>query len=386
MTLDELLERGLAGTADDYDVPAGAVERLREQLAPDNEVQDVVRRRTRVRDWLGDHRGLVAAAAALLIVIALPISLGGAGGGTDSGGGGSTAASSATGAEAAGGSAGGSNAVKAPALDDQRHVPVAAPPVYGAQGATTGSSAGTAAGGASAPELSVPGPVPAARTRIVKTGQLDLQVAKGEVSHTLDRLSGVATLEHGYVASSRTSEGGDAPSGVMTLRVPVDNFEQAVSRARDLGRVLALETSGQDVTGKYVDLQARIKALQATRATFLTILSKATTIGQTLAVQDRITQVQTQIEQLQGQLKVLAGESAMSTLTVSVGQKSSFATTAPHEDNGFVKAVKLSVSRFVRGVEAIVGVIGPILLALLLVVLGWLAARFGYRATRRHLV
>jgi hypothetical protein len=172
------------------------------------------------------------------------------------------------------------------------------------------------------------------------------------------------------------------------LRIPVAHFDDAIQAAEELGqKVISLTTSADDVTGKYVDLQARIRALDATRHTFLTLLAKAQTIGETLAVQDRVTQVQTQIEQLQGQVKVLRNQSAMSTLTITVDQKAAVVVAhRPHQDNGFVKAVKLSVSRFVRGIEAIIGVIGPILLVLLLIGLGWVAAKFGYRSLRRRMV
>jgi hypothetical protein len=212
-------------------------------------------------------------------------------------------------------------------------------------------------------------------------------VSKGEVSHTLDRLTGLATLMHGYVANSRTSEGGFAPSGQVTMRVPVANFESTISRARTYGsKVLALETAGQDVTNKYVDLAARIRALKATRATFLDLLAKATTIGETLSVQQHVTDVQTQIEQLQGQLRVLANRSSLSTLTVTVDQKAVPVATTTHHQSGISKAFHRSVDRFLNGVEAIVAALGPILLAVLLIGFGWLAARFGYRVLRRRMV
>ena len=118
--------------------------------------------------------------------------------------------------------------------------------------------------------------MPGVQARVVKTGELDLQVTKGRVGPTIDRLTGLASLEHGYISTSHTSEGGDAPSGSVTIRVPVQNFEDSVARARHLTgvKVLSLETSGQDVTNRYVDLQARIKALKSTRAVFLTLLSR----------------------------------------------------------------------------------------------------------------
>ena len=232
-------------------------------------------------------------------------------------------------------------------------------------------------------------PVPLTPDRIVKTGELDLQVPKGEVSSTLDRLTALATLVRGYVADSRTSEGGIAPSGEITLRVPVDRFDDAISRARAITgvKVLALETSASDVTSKYVDLQARLRALQDTRNTFLTLLSKATTIGETLAVQQHVTDVQTQIEQLQGQIKVLADQSALSTLTVTVDQKvTPVAAKVHHGKSGLRKAIDRSVSRFVHGIEAIIGIIGPLLLAALLIALFWFVGKFGYRVLRRRMV
>jgi uncharacterized protein DUF4349 len=395
MTLDEVLERGLTAAAEDYEVPSGAVERVREQLAPTapEERTGDVRRRSRLGWRPSGNAWMGIAAAAVIVLIAVPIAIGGNGGGGEEAGS-SSAGSGGTTALTVKGASGARLEAPAPARAPA-HVPAGstAPDVTNGQvfaGPTTGSGSSSGGGaefGGSPADL-VPAPS-AGVNRVVKTGQLDLQVGKGQVSNTLSRLADLAALEHGYIADSHTLEAGPAPSGQVTMRVPVQRFEDAVHQARTISgtKVLGLQTSGEDVTSKYVDLQARIRALQATRSTFLTILAKATTIGETLSVQQRITDVQTQIEQLQGQLRVLGDASSLSTLTVTVDQKQiAVATKRPHDDNGFVKAVKLSVSRFVHGIEAIVGVIGPIALVLLVVVLGWLAARFGYRATRRHLV
>ncbi|HET6817983.1 MAG TPA: DUF4349 domain-containing protein [Mycobacteriales bacterium] len=391
MSLDDVLERGLAGAAADYDVPANGIDRLREQLAPSLPKQDVVRRRS-LRGWRPSGNAWLGIAAAMIVVlIAVPIAIGGGAGSGRNGtaGGGSEAAGSA--AVAGGGTATG-------VMDSQKsvHLPALGAPTpqqaeVGAPSAAGGSAAFSAGvtGTSGTSERQAIDPVPVMASRVEKTGQLDLQVRKGQVSATLSRLGDIARLEQGYVSDSSTQESGTSPSGEVTLRVPVDRFEQTVHDARSIvgTKVLSLQTSGVDVTSKYVDLQARIHSLEATRATFLTILSKATTIGETLAVQQRVTDVQTQIEQLQGQLRVLNSTTSMSTLTVTVDQNLGvIPPKRPHSDNGFVKAVKLSVSRFVRGVEAIVGIIGPVVLVVLIVVLGWLAARFGYRATRRHLV
>ncbi|HEX4654904.1 MAG TPA: DUF4349 domain-containing protein [Mycobacteriales bacterium] len=392
MIAEDLLERGLADLANDYDVPDGAVDRVREQLAPSVEDDVTAGPRTR-RLYRPTTRGwLVMAAAALVIIVIASFAVGGshtsapiqhlaaaplAGGERGPTGDGSTAAGSAPVPNAA-------------RLTPQKGVNAGAAPDVNANGGAvgTGLAIGGSTGSSSDSTNGPITPVPSVPDKIIKTGELDLQVPKGQVGTTLDQLTGLATLERGYIANSRTSEGGFAPSGQVTLRVPVATFDDTVKRARTIKgvKVLNLQTSSKDVTSKFVDLKARISALDKTRKTFLLLLTRATTIGETLAVQQHITDVQTQIEQLQGQKKVLANQAALSTLTITVDQKAITETVPVHHKSGLHKALDRSVSRFVHGIEAIIGILGPVLLVLLIVGLGWLAARFGYRRLRRRMV
>ena len=82
-------------------------------------------------------------------------------------------------------------------------------------------------------------------------------------------------------------------------------------QAQALGQTSNLTTKATDVTGQYVDLQARLDALEATRQQYLSILAKATSIGDILSVQEELDSVQTQIEQLQGQLQLLSSQTAV---------------------------------------------------------------------------
>lgn len=391
MIAEDLLERGLGAAAESYEIPPAAVDDLRDQLAP---------RRPQARRRLAMSRRawVLSTAAAAVGVIALAVAVGGGpNGGPDSG---SSAGKSAGGTAIGSGTASGVNGVAG--------VPAPAGAGGSAGAAVTGGVAGhdSATGAAAA----VPGPslqqygasttdgqslagkparTPAAPAgagaKVVKTGELDLQVDKGQVAHTLDQISAIATVASGFVAESHTNEGGD-PSGSITLRVPVARFEAAVHDVRQLhAKVLSQQTSGVDVTSSYVDLQARIRALVATRSAFERLLARATTIGDTLAVQSRITDVQTQIEQLQGQLRVLDDQSSYGTLTVTVDQKLTPAPPAHHR-SGMSAALHRSVDRFVNGIEAIVGILGPLLLVLLLVALAFVVGRVGYRLLRRQLV
>jgi hypothetical protein len=222
----------------------------------------------------------------------------------------------------------------------------------------------------------------ATATRVVRTGHLSLQVPS--VTTAVARLTALATSAGGYVQSSSTSTDSRTPQGDITLRVPVNGFDAAVLGAQRLGRTRSLTTSSDDVTGHYVDLVARATALRQTRSTYLSILSSATTIGATLSVQQRVDDVQQQLDQLEGQRKVLAAQTADATLAVSLDQ-GHVATQAASHRSGIGAAWHRSVHRFSVGVDALVGLLGPLLLAVLLVAILAGIGLLGYRGMRRVL-
>src|SRR3954451_7128220 len=141
--------------------------------------------------------------------------------------------------------------------------------------------------------------------KIVHAGSLGLIVPKGQVTPVLTKLTGLAKGFNGYVSSSTTSESGTTPTGTVVLRIPADSFDAALAQARTYGKVTTSSSSAKDVTASYKDLNAQIVALKKTRDHYLTLLASAKTIGETLAVQQRVDDGQMQADQLQGQVNVL---------------------------------------------------------------------------------
>lgn len=259
---------------------------------------------------------------------------------------------------------------------DSFGVPAAAPSAAPARNPNT-SSSGVGATLATSAVDSV------TATRVVKTGSLDLRVGRGQVQSTVSKLVALTTSMGGYVSQSRTDTVLGSPTGQLTLRMPVTRFDSAVTDAERLGHVVSLTTNAHDVTGRVVDLGARVSALQQTRSTYLTILGRATTIGATLEVQQRVEDVQQQIEEIQGELKVLRNQSADGTLTVDVSQIGATVVNHHHKQGGIGKAWHTSISRFNRGFDAIVSALGPLLLVILVLAVLAGIGGLGYRAVRR---
>ena len=223
--------------------------------------------------------------------------------------------------------------------------------------------------------------------KIEQTGAVTLTVARGKLSRTVTQLTALAGAYGGFVANSQTQSGpasGGTPSGSVTLQVPVQNFATVLTHAESLGRVSDLTTKATDVTGQYVDLQSRITALQASRQQYLTILAKASTVGDVLAVQDQLNTIQSQIEQLQGQLQLLTSQTSYSTLTVAVDERSPAPAPGQLPESGVVRAWHASVGGFVTGVEGVIRIAGPLLFALLLLGVVTAAGRALWRRYQRH--
>jgi hypothetical protein len=253
----------------------------------------------------------------------------------------------------------------------------------GADGYAADKSAGDVATSESEPLAYGPDPLDPARF-LVRTGDMTIYVDEGRVPEASARVTALANGLNGYVVSSQitlTSEG-ERPYASITVRVPSRSYEQAISRFSELGTVETLNTSTQDVTGEYVDIQARLKHYRAVERRLLGFLSRTTTVGEALTVQQRIDATQLKVEQLSGQLKSLRTQVVYGTLTVGI--------TEPPEDvqpdkdeNRFVAALGDSWDLIVGGYAAIVVGIGAVLPFLVLIAGILLLARYGLRAGQR---
>jgi hypothetical protein len=230
--------------------------------------------------------------------------------------------------------------------------------------------------------------VPTDTAKVVRTGSLDLRVERHGFAAAVGRVTTIATGAGGFVADAKTNESDATPSGTITIRVPSPRFNATVAELRKLGTVMSAATHGADVTGRYTDLQARLRAASATRDQYLTVLSHATTIGDILAVQDRIQSVQTTIEQLQGEIKQLDDQTTYGTIAISLNEpaKKPKAAVAPAHHSGVAIAWDGARGGFARRVEWIISHSGSALVVLLALLVIAAALRMLLPRMRRLLV
>lgn len=156
--------------------------------------------------------------------------------------------------------------------------------------------------------------------KVIKNGNLSLKVEKTEKA--AEEISQITRSQGGEVFSTNFYERVKGQkSGSMTIKVPVQKFEETVEKMKGVAtQVISESTSGQDVTEQYADLQVQVKNKKAEEESFVKILDRAGKIEDVLAVTQQISRVRGEIERLEGRIRFMDSQTDMSTITVSLSE------------------------------------------------------------------
>ena len=217
--------------------------------------------------------------------------------------------------------------------------------------------------------------------KIIKEGTVRLEVAKDTFDQAVvDITAAAAAVGGSVVAMSTTSKEGEAPSGSVTVRVPVAEYDALISDVDGIGTVRERSITSQDVTTEYVDLQARLRHAQAQERFYLGLLDRAVDVEDAIAVQQQVDGLQTEIERLRGRLRFIDNRTAFSTLTVELFEPGAprVATKPPSSEPTLARYWETARAAFVTVVGSVLVTVvslAPLLVLLLLGFLVWRAVR-----------
>ena len=194
----------------------------------------------------------------------------------------------------------------------------AAPPASAPKAAASGGAANQAADQAQQN-------LPSLDRMIIRT--VTMTIAVGNVDATFKQVEQLVNEQRGYLAGTSIRQDGDRQVATVTLRVPADptTYQLTLERLRGLAeRVVDEQSQAQDVTEEYVDLESRMRNLQASETALLAVLAKATRVEDIIAVQRELTNVRGQIEQIQGRKQALERRADMATITLTIREAGTF--------------------------------------------------------------
>ncbi len=200
------------------------------------------------------------------------------------------------------------------------------------------ASLGTS-GGSTLPELQL---------RVIKNALVKMETGKGGYADVREDAVALAAGAGGYVQSESSGRDDDGLThATLTLRIPAAKFDEVMEGIASLGEVTSAQVSTSDVSAEYVDLESRLRHLQAEEAFYLSLIGEAKSVQEMISIREHLSSVQLEKEQVQGRMNFLDQQVEFSTLTLSLDE------VGEEDGEGFWDSVASGFKAFGRGLRAV---------------------------------
>jgi hypothetical protein len=193
---------------------------------------------------------------------------------------------------------------------------------------------------------------------VVYTARVELRVR--DVDDALRDASRSVRAAGGTLFRQR-SDLGRAPTVTVTYKVPPERFEDALAAIADLGRVRNRKVDATDVTGRVVDLDARIRSNRTSVERLRALLAESGSVGDLLTVERELATREANLEALEGQLASLRARVDRATVTAVFSRIPKPAAAKPESPTklpGFLSGLETGAGAFVNTVTVVSGVVG----------------------------
>jgi hypothetical protein len=215
---------------------------------------------------------------------------------------------------------------------------------------------------------------------LIKTGAVSLR--SSDVGTTRYDVQVLVDEQGGQVADDKTEtdKSGEPLRARMVLRVPVDAFEDVMNALGSMETLASTSTSSEDVTTQLIDVEARIKAQQASVERVRQLLAQARSIRDIMAIEAELAQRQAELDSLAQQQAYLKDQTSMATVKVNIERRPDpKAPVAEDDDSGFLAGLAAGWDGLKTTVVAVATVVGALLpFAVVVLLVGvpvWLLVR-----------
>ena len=159
--------------------------------------------------------------------------------------------------------------------------------------------------------------------------QASLQLHASNTREAFDEIVRLTESVGGFVSHANvlpSGANGDEPDVSVTVRIPADQLTPTMTAIKaSVDSVVSESQGAQDVTDRFVDLEAQLTNLRALEVELRALLEEVRKQADAdpdklLRVFNEISSVRGQIEQIQGQLNLLSDLTALATLDVQISQ------------------------------------------------------------------
>ena len=199
----------------------------------------------------------------------------------------------------------------------------------------------------------VPGALDTAQRQVISQASVSMEV--DEVPAAVAQVRTTAESLGGFVGQLSSSGGPERQQSTMTIRVPQAEFFTALEHIKSLGKVRSENVGSEDVTERFIDLEARLRSALREEESLLSLLDKANQVSEILTIERELSRVRSDIERDQGQLNFLERRVDLSTITVSLFPPDAEVAEPP---SGSLTIEVSDVPRSVEEIKALVSGVG----------------------------
>jgi len=192
--------------------------------------------------------------------------------------------------------------------------------------------------------------------KLVRRAHLQLKV--GSLPGAAQRIRSIAAQQSGVVVNEElySGERGET-SGAITISVPASSLEATISLIEKVGDVQFRNSSSEDVTGTYVDTQARVTSMTASVARIRDLLARASSVNDLVALENELSQRQAELDSLTAQLDSLKDSVSMSPISITLSTDD----YEPVAAGGFLSGLRSGWKAFVTSAAVLATVVGAVL-------------------------
>lgn len=175
-------------------------------------------------------------------------------------------------------------------------------PATVASQAAPGSGSGPAPAVEEAAQEPTGDPPPPAGRRVIHAATLSVRTE--DPRRAAQRAAKLSIAAGGYVANQNMDGAGERIARVdMVLRVPAEKLTAVLGSLRGEGKLLSESMTGEDITTRYADLGAQLRAKRRLEERLLELLARTGAIKDVLEAEKELARVRAEIERLEGQTR-----------------------------------------------------------------------------------
>jgi hypothetical protein len=169
------------------------------------------------------------------------------------------------------------------------------------------------------PTQTTPAANPDWNKKIIKTADLNFELKEYEPFN--NSVQEKIKQTGGYIASEEQTQSEYKIENSMTIKVPVDQFDNAVTLlSNGIKKINEKKITSQDVTTEVVDTKSRLESKKQIRLRYLELLKQAKNMEDILSVQSEINGIQEEMESAAGRVEYLNHSSSFSTINLTFYQ------------------------------------------------------------------